>query len=79
MNQENLKGGSFGYASGSVCPKTGSYKSTNNYVDTIVAVAKGDKFPSGADGGKTTWTALSTATDGNKTGFDSVRATAGAA
>lgn len=79
MNQENLRGGSFGYASGSVCPKTGSYKSTNNYVDTIVAIAKGDKFPAGADGGKTTWTALSSTTDGNKTGFDSVRATAGAA
>lgn len=78
MSQENLKGG-FGYATGTVCPKTGNYKSSNQYMDTIVAVAKGDKFPAGTDGAKTTWTALSSSTDGSKTGFEAVKVAAGTA
>lgn len=78
MNQENLKTGfSSGYATGTICPKTGSYRSSNKYMDTIIVVVKGDKFPTGPDGSKTTWSALSTSTDGGKTSFDSVKVTAG--
>lgn len=78
MTQENQRiGGTTGYASGTICPKTGSYKSSNKYMDTIVAVAKGDPFPAGTDGGKTTWVALSTSTDGSRTSFESVKVNAG--
>jgi hypothetical protein len=80
MNQDNLKNGfTTGYATGTICPKTGSYKSSNKYLDTIVVVCKGDKFPAGTDGAKTTWTALSSSIDGSKTSFDSVKVTAGTA
>lgn len=78
MSQENLRVGT-GYATGTICPKTGSYKSSTKYIDTIVVIAKGDKFPAGSDGAKTTWSALSTSTDGSKTGFESVKVAAGAA
>lgn len=77
MNQENAKAGTTGYATGSICPKTGSYKSSSKFMDTIIPVVKGDKFPTGVDGGTTTWTALSTSSDGSKTGFEAVKVTAG--
>lgn len=77
MTQENLRVGPTGYATGSICPKTGSYKSSNKYMDTIIVVAKGDAFPTGTDGAKTTWTALSSSTDGGKTSFESVKVSAG--
>jgi hypothetical protein len=77
MNQDTQKTGfTIGYATGTTCPKTGSYKSSNKYMDTIILVAKGDTFPAGTDGSKTTWTALST-TDSSKTSFDSVKVSAG--
>ena len=76
MTQENLKTGG-GYATGAICPKTGSYKSSNKFMDTIVVICKGDKFPAGTDGAKTTWAALSASTDGSKTGFESVKVSAG--
>lgn len=78
MNQENLKTGfTTGYATGTICPRTGSYKSSNRFMDTIIPMVKGDKFPTGPDGSKTTWTALSTSTDSTKTEFESVKVTAG--
>ena len=77
MTQENQRVGPTGYTTGTICPKTGSYKSSNKYMDTIVVVAKGDAFPAGTDGAKTTWTALSTSTDGSKTSFESVKVSAG--
>ena len=80
MNQElTAKGSTTSYATGTICPKTGSYKSSNKYMDAIVLVIKGAKFPTGLDGGKTYWTALSTSTDGSKESFTSVKVTAGAA
>lgn len=77
MNQENQRAGATGYATGTICPKTGSYKSSTKFMDTIIPVVKGDKFPTGVDGSKTTWTALSASTDSGKTGFESVKVTAG--
>ena len=81
MNQDLLAkppsdGGSTGYATGTTCPKTGSYKSVTKYTETIVCFVKGVKFPNGSDGKKTTWTALSS-TDSSKTGFESVRVAPG--
>jgi hypothetical protein len=76
MSQENLRVGT-GYATGTICTQTGSYKSSNKYMDTIVVIAKGDKFPAGTDGAKTTWTPLSASTDGSKTSFESVKVSAG--
>lgn len=77
MTQENQRIGPTGYATGTICTKTGSYKTSNKYMDTIVVVAKGDPFPAGTDGAKTTWTALSSSTDGSKTSFESVKVSAG--
>jgi hypothetical protein len=71
------KGGSTSFATGTICTKTGSYKSSNKYMDTIIVVVKGDKFPAGVDGSKTTWSALSSSLDGAKSGFDSVKVAAG--
>lgn len=77
MTQDNQRvGGTTGYATGTVCAKTGSYKSSNKFMDTIIVVCKGDKFPSGTDGAKTTWTALSSS-DASKTSFESVKVSAG--
>lgn len=76
MTQENLRAGSSGYATGSICPRTGNYKSSNKFMDTIIMVCKGDAFPTGSDGAKTTWTALSSA-DSSKTSFESVKVSAG--
>ena len=81
MNQDLIanKTGSTGYATGTICPKTGSYKSVTKYTETIVCFVKGATFPVGSDGRKTTWNALSTTTDSSRTSFDSVTAVAGAA
>lgn len=77
MNQDSIqKVGTTGYATGTICPKTGSYRSSSKYLDTIVLFSKGDKFPTGVDGSKTTWTALSSS-DSTKTSFESVKVTAG--
>lgn len=78
MTQENTRiGFTTSYATGSICPKTGSYKTSNKYMDTIVVVAKGTKFPAGTDGSKVYWTALSASSDGSSTSFESVKVTAG--
>lgn len=71
-----------GFATGTTCTRTGSYKATNKYLETIIVVAKGSKFPNGYDGKKTTWYALgaTTTTSGSDSsgGFESVRVEAGA-
>jgi hypothetical protein len=77
MNQELTAKGSTSYATGTICPKTASYKSVSKYMETILLIVKGTKFPTGVDGGKTYWTALSSTTDGGKTEFTSVTVTAG--
>ena len=70
-----------GYASGTVCPRTGSYKSENKYMNAIVVVVAGAKFPNFLDGKKCTWLALSTTTAGTTAdgGFESARVAPGAA
>jgi hypothetical protein len=70
-----------GYSSGTICPRTGSYRAENKYMNAIVTVVKGAKFPNFIDGKKCTWTALSTSTTSNTSdgGFESARVAPGAA
>ena len=79
-SQELSAGGnSFGtgYTSGTVCPRTGSYKAENQYMQAIVVVIKGAKFPNFTDGKKCTWYALSSTTTTTSDGFDSMKVAAG--
>lgn len=68
-----------GFSSGSTCTRTGSYKASNKYLQAIVVVVKGAKFPKFTDGKNTTWYALSSSTSTKESGFDSVTASPGAA
>ena len=70
-----------GYSSGTVCPRTGSYKAENKYMQAIVVVVKDAKFPNFLDGKKCTWTALSTTTTAmtSDSGFESAKVAPGAA
>lgn len=67
-----------GYATGTVCQRSGNYRASNKYMDIVVAYAKGDIFFGGPDGKKTTWYALtSTLSTNNDGSFDSVKVAAG--
>lgn len=47
-----------GYPTGSICPKTGTYRAKNQYMQNTVVVTKGKAFPAFSDGSKTIWYAL---------------------
>ena len=70
-----------GYTSGTVCPRTGSYKAENKYMNAIVLVIAGTKFPNFIDGRKCTWYALSATTTATTSdgGFESAKVAAGTA
>ena len=90
MNQEFMQqdlsaggGGSFstttGFATGTTCTSSGTYRCSNKYMDLVLAYAAGDVFLADATGKKTTWYALaptlsSKSGDG---GFRSVKVDAG--
>jgi len=79
LNQElaggfNGGGGSLGFATGSTCSSSGTFRAFNKYMETIIVLAAGDVFPPFCDGKKTTWYAL---TASSKSGFESVRVEAG--
>lgn len=67
-------GGSTGFATGSTCSSSGTFKASNKYLENIIVLAAGDIFPAFCDGKKTTWYALTAST---KSGFESVRVEAG--
>lgn len=74
INQETTAGGNTfttGYASGTICPRTGSYQAQNKYMNAIVTVVKNAKFPNFIDGKKCTWTALAETTTTSSTSTDS--------
>ena len=82
--QDTLAGGqgtystTTGYATGTVCTRSGNYRASNKYMDIVVAMAKGDIFLPGPDGKKTTWYALTSSLSSNKDGgFQSVKVAAG--
>ncbi|HKR21734.1 MAG TPA: hypothetical protein VJS17_04025 [Pyrinomonadaceae bacterium] len=69
-------GGSLGFATGSTCSSSGTFRAYNKYMDNILVLAAGDVFPAFSDGKKCTWYALGPS---SKSGFESVRVEAGAA
>ena len=91
MNQEftaqetSLVGGSnggfnttTGFATGTVCQSSGTYRASNKYLDTVQIFAAGEIFRPFLDGRKTTWFALSPALSSNRDGsFTSVKVEAG--
>lgn len=44
-----------GYPTGSICPKTGTYRAKNQYTTITLVVTKGKAFPPFSDGTKTIW------------------------
>jgi hypothetical protein len=82
--QDSIAGGggggstTTGFATGTKCTSSGTYRASNKYIDTVAIVAAGDIFPPFVDGKKTTWFALSTSLSSNKGGsFTSVKVDAG--
>src|ERR1051326_6196509 len=57
-----------GYATGTICPATGTYRASNKYLDIILAVEVGEIFHPGPDGKKTTWYALAPTLSSNQDG-----------
>lgn len=83
-NQDSLAGGNGGfntttsYATGTTVPSSGTYVAKNKYMDLFQVYAAGELFMTGADGRKTTWTALTSSLSTNKDGsFTSVKVDAG--
>jgi len=79
-NQESLAAGNggfnttTGYATGSACPASGTYRASNKYMDIVQIYVAGEIFLAGADNKKTTWYALSPTITTNKSGdFSSVK------
>lgn len=67
-----------GFATGTVCQTSGTYRSSTRYLDVVAPFAKGDIFTAGSDGKKTTWYALTPSLSTNKDGsFTSVKVEAG--
>jgi hypothetical protein len=67
-----------GFATGTTCPSSGTYRCSNKYMDIIAIFAAGDLFLPGPDGKKTTWFKLSASLSSNKSGsFESVKVIAG--
>lgn len=80
IQQEAIVGGNggfnttTGYATGSKCLASGTFRASNKYMDVVQIYIAGELFLPGPDGKKTTWYALSPATATNKDGgFDSVK------
>ena len=84
INQELSAGGgngstSTGFATGTKCLSSGTYRCSTKYMDVVQIYAANDIFLPGPDGKKTTWYALSsslTTKDGDG-GFRSVKVDAG--
>jgi hypothetical protein len=70
-----------GYATGTTCQFSGTYRASNKYMDIVGVYAKGDIFRVGPDGKKTTWYALTPtlSTNSSDGGFTAVKVEAGAA
>ena len=76
-----INGGSTttGFATGTTCTSSGTYRSSTKYMDTIALFAAGEVFTVGIDGKKTTWYPLTRSLSTNKDGdFTSVKVEAGA-
>ena len=84
-NQDALAGGNggfntnTGFATGTTCTSSGTYRASNKYLDLIQVYAVGEIFRTFCDGKKTTWYALSPSLSTNNSdgGFSSVKVAAG--
>ena len=73
-------GSTTGFATGTICTSSGTYRCSNKYMDVIAIFVAGDTFLPGPDGRKTTWVKLSTSLSSNKGGsFEGVKVIAGTA
>jgi hypothetical protein len=82
FTQDAARGGNTttSFTTGQICPETSLYKSTDGkieFVEYIEAQTAFPPFPGGNGTKKGTWTRLSLASDGGKTGFTSVKVVAG--
>ena len=70
--QETSKTGTTptGFATGTKCTRTGTYKAENKFMKVIIVVAEGEEFPPFVDGEKTTWFELTPST---RSTFDAVK------
>jgi len=67
-----------GFATGTTCTSSGTYRASNRYIDTVQIFAAGEIFRPFLDGRKTTWYALSPTLSSNSGGsFTSVKVEAG--
>jgi hypothetical protein len=67
-----------GFATGTTCTSSGTYRASNKYMDIVQVYAAGEVFLAGADNKATTWFALSPSISTNNDGsFDSVKVEAG--
>ena len=67
-----------GFATGTICTSSGTYRCSNRYMDIVAIYVVGQTFLAGGDGKKTTWYPLTTALSTNKDGgFTSVKVDAG--
>ena len=85
-NQELISGGGNGgstttsFATGTICPKTGLYKTSDGKIEVIEYYAINDVFRTGPGGNgmkKCSWTRVTLATDGDKTTYTAVKVEAG--
>ena len=63
-----------GFATGTKCTKTGTYRASNKYLEIVIPVEEGDEFPTFADGEKTIWYPITAST---KSTFEPVKAAPG--
>lgn len=67
-----------GFATGTKCTQSGTYRASNRYMDTIALFAAGETFLPFLDGKKTTWYLLTQSLSTNQEGsFTSVKVEAG--
>jgi hypothetical protein len=60
--QETKTDTTTGYPTGTKCPKSGTYRASNKYLEIIIVVAAGEIFPPFSDGSKTIWYPLKSTT-----------------
>ena len=53
--QDEKTGTTTGFATGTVCKKSGTYRASNKKIEIIILVVEGEIFPPFPDGTKTTW------------------------
>lgn len=82
VSQELTAGGggntSGGFATGTTCTSSGTYRASNKYMDSVQIYVAGEVFRPFVDGKKTTWYPLTKSLSTNKDGsFTSVKVDAG--